>query len=432
MDDARSKGAAQNFGSFTLVPARCARRGPDGRETVLRPKTYAVLNELLAHRGQVVTREALIAVVWPGVTIGDEGLTQCVREVRVALGPDGPDMIRTLPKRGYMLDLGGNENASAVEEPHGPESVPLRHPAPPARRWRWVVPAAAAPIVLGMIAWSLTSSSPRPPQIPSRVQAEQLIDRANHWHRSEVGAAAWRGQRDLYARAVAIDPDQPAGWVGLALTNANLIHYRHSDARAQDLEAAEAAAQRAYALAPNSAEANAAVAAVDRLRPERLELSLAGFQRAFELDPSDYSMRAQLGWMMAQLGRAEDGDGLLRAALVAAPPGHPFRPSWYYYLGMIDLLLGRGDHGVGWLRQAQASGGGAYLDAHRFDVTMAAALAQAGQSEAAAVQLRDILARQPDLTLEKLRTSPPWGSGHPVFKAQLERVFEGLSLAGLR
>lgn len=433
MDDARSLGSAQSLGSFTLIPARCALRGPDRRETVLRPKTYAVLNELLAHRGQVVTREALIDAVWPDVTVGDESLTQCVRELRAALGPAGPDMIRTLPKRGYMLDPAGSGAESSVIEPHAPEPVPVAHTEAPARPWRLVIPTAALSIVLGIIAWNFTASSPpRPPQVPPRVQAEQLTDRANHWYGREAGASAWRGQRDLYARAVAIDPDRAAAWVGLALTNANLIHYRHSDAPAEDLRAAEAAAQRAYALAPNSAEANAAVAAVDRLRPARLEQSLAGFQRAVELNPSDYSMRAQLGWMMAQLGRAEDGEILLRAALIIAPPTHPFRPSWYYYLGMIDLLLGRGDHGVGWLRRAQDSGGGAYLDAYRFDLTLAAALAQAGQSEAAAALVREILARQPDLTLEKLRASPPWGSRHPVFKAQLERVFEGLSMAGVR
>ncbi|MEJ1936817.1 hypothetical protein WDZ92_42030, partial [Nostoc sp. NIES-2111] len=147
--------------------------------------------------------------------------------------------------------------------------------------------------------------------------------------------------------------------------------------------------------------------------------------------PAEFTVRAQLGWMMAQLGRAEDGEILLRAALVLAPPGHPFRPSWYYYLGMIDLLLGRGDQGVGWLRQAQVAGGGAYLDAHRFDLTLAAALAQAGRKEEAVIPLREALARQPDLTVEALRNRSPWGSRNPVFRAQLERVFEGLSLAGL-
>ena len=424
MDGARSTASERRFGRFTLDPARCALRGPDDSEVVLRPKTFAVLHELLAHRGEVVTREALLTAVWPNVMVSDESLTQCIRELRVALGPGGSGMLRTLPRRGYMLDLQQAGSEAAADPAGTPPAAPLR---------RWILPGIAGAILLGVAAWHVMLPAPAgAPAIPSRSQAEQLTDRANHWYRNEAGPAAWRGQRELYQRAVAADPGHVPGWVGLALSNANLVHYRHSDDPGVDFQAAEAAASRAYALAPNSAEANAAVGAVDRLRPDRLEQSLAAYQRSLDLSPGDFSVRAQLGWMMAQLGRPEDGEVLLRAALVLAPPGHPFRPSWYYYLGMIDLLLGRDGHGLDWLREAQAAGGAAYLDADRFDLTMVAALAQAGRRDEAAAMLRDVLSRRPGLTLQGLRDRPPWGSLHPTFKAQLERVFDGLVLAGMQ
>ncbi len=55
--------------------------------------------------GQVVSREALLSAVWPGVVVGDDSLTQVVIKLRKALGdvPDKPAYIQTISKRGYRL-----------------------------------------------------------------------------------------------------------------------------------------------------------------------------------------------------------------------------------------------------------------------------------------------------------------------------------------
>ena len=42
-------------------------------------------------------------VVWPGVLVSDDSLTQCVAEIRRALKEDGDRLLRTLPKRGYIF-----------------------------------------------------------------------------------------------------------------------------------------------------------------------------------------------------------------------------------------------------------------------------------------------------------------------------------------
>ena len=49
--------------------------------------------------------EEILDAVWPGVTVGDESLSQAVAELRRALGPDGVRLIRTVPQRGYILDV---------------------------------------------------------------------------------------------------------------------------------------------------------------------------------------------------------------------------------------------------------------------------------------------------------------------------------------
>lgn len=77
-----------------------------GEETArIEPKAMEVLLALAARAGEVVSREALLESVWPGVVVGDEALTQGIIKLRKALGdhPRAPTCIETIPKRGYRL-----------------------------------------------------------------------------------------------------------------------------------------------------------------------------------------------------------------------------------------------------------------------------------------------------------------------------------------
>ena len=77
-----------------------------GAETVrIEPKAMELLAALAARAGEVVSRETLLAEVWPGVVVGDEALTQAIIKLRRALGddPKKPVYIETISKRGYRL-----------------------------------------------------------------------------------------------------------------------------------------------------------------------------------------------------------------------------------------------------------------------------------------------------------------------------------------
>ena len=76
-----------------------------GKTTKLEPKAMALLCYLAERSGQVVSREALLAAIWPGVVVGDDSLTQAIIKLRKALGDvaDAPTYIQTIPKRGYRL-----------------------------------------------------------------------------------------------------------------------------------------------------------------------------------------------------------------------------------------------------------------------------------------------------------------------------------------
>ena len=88
----------------------------------LRRKSFDVLRYLIEHAGSVVTKEELIKGVWPNVTVSDESLTQCISEVRRALGEAGHRIIKTVPRRGYLFDvpidpIGASAVAEALSSP---------------------------------------------------------------------------------------------------------------------------------------------------------------------------------------------------------------------------------------------------------------------------------------------------------------------------
>ena len=94
--------ATYRFGGFALDPARGILRRPDGAEVGLRPKSAEVLRTS-RNPGRVVSRDELMEAVWPGVIVTDDSITQCVAEIRRVLGDEGAPLLRTLPRRGYLL-----------------------------------------------------------------------------------------------------------------------------------------------------------------------------------------------------------------------------------------------------------------------------------------------------------------------------------------
>jgi Tol biopolymer transport system component/DNA-binding winged helix-turn-helix (wHTH) protein len=77
-----------------------------GARIRLQEQPTLVLKELMAHAGEVVTREQLIGLIWPkGVVDFDTGLNTAIRKLRSALGDDAetPRYIETLPRRGYRF-----------------------------------------------------------------------------------------------------------------------------------------------------------------------------------------------------------------------------------------------------------------------------------------------------------------------------------------
>lgn len=121
----------------------------DGQIVKLQPQPSRVLSLLLAHPGEVLSREELREALWPdGTTVEfDQGLNYCIRQIRAALGESAsdPDFIETIPKKGYRF-------IAAIESSAEEAGLPVHSLAP--RRIRRPLLAGAVALFLLFMAWT--------------------------------------------------------------------------------------------------------------------------------------------------------------------------------------------------------------------------------------------------------------------------------------
>src|SRR5262245_5994989 len=92
------------FGPFVFEPQHALlRRGR--RVLPLTRKACEVLQYLVVHPDQLVSKEALFQAVWPETAVSDAVLTNRVAELRQALGDDAkrPRFIATVHRQGYRF-----------------------------------------------------------------------------------------------------------------------------------------------------------------------------------------------------------------------------------------------------------------------------------------------------------------------------------------
>jgi DNA-binding winged helix-turn-helix (wHTH) protein len=100
--------------SFEIATKRIT--SEDGRNVPLRSQSLSVLECLLRANGALVTKEALMAEVWPTSAVTDDSLVQCIREIRAALGDTSHKILQTYSRRGYRLVVGISESLDMTNE----------------------------------------------------------------------------------------------------------------------------------------------------------------------------------------------------------------------------------------------------------------------------------------------------------------------------
>jgi TolB-like protein/DNA-binding winged helix-turn-helix (wHTH) protein/Tfp pilus assembly protein PilF len=130
-----------SLGELRVSPVEGEIAGPGGVQK-LDPKVMGVLVTLAGHANHVVTRDELLARLWPGAVVTDDALSRCLYELRRHLVVAGGSeecraLIETMPKRGYRL------NAEVTPLAQAPAAA-----AGSGRRSRWALWAAAASVAI--------------------------------------------------------------------------------------------------------------------------------------------------------------------------------------------------------------------------------------------------------------------------------------------
>ncbi len=318
---------------------------PRGR---LEPKGTALLIVLAESAGQLVDKESLIDKLWPGQVVTDDALTRVVSRVRRSLDddPKSPEIIETIPKRGYRLiaseikwlrDSSQGENPELPITGQRPDDDNAQVITSPTfnkatnqtltgkRRW----PLVAIVIVLALVCGVMVirgSGYEVSDNLSSDSQAQVLVSQADDYY------AKMRRQDNemaiaLYQEVIAMHPDAGTGQAGLAnalvqqvlrwpnpvseptvpLATQDLSHALASgrtttpDAK-RKLERALALAQQAVAKAPDDARAHKALGFVYAAR-QQFPQALESYRKAIDHDSNAWDALINTGDVLEISGR---------------------------------------------------------------------------------------------------------------------------------
>ena len=365
------------FGLFTLDPSRSVlRRGNE--ELALRPKSFDVLRYLLERPGRIAAKGELFEAVWPGLSVTDDSLVQCVMDIRDALGDDGRTIIKTIPRRGYLIDaavstmdLTDEAGAASPRSPtlaglQGDGSTPRPAPLPRDRRNTHNHPFAALRArirtsprqvaiiagVLVLITGALAAIALRRPA-PMNTNVVHQTMLATATFEKERSPKTYREAFALFAKAIDMDPDFVPALIGYAQVIIVGVTEHWAPPREQDmrLNLAEAAIERAISLEPGNPRALRVKGFLLRARgqPDR---AIAALERARALSPKDPWVHADLGRARIDAGQAMDAIADLETAMRLSPDD-PASYVWSYQAGIAAVHAGQPRIALDWLQKSE-------------------------------------------------------------------------------
>jgi DNA-binding winged helix-turn-helix (wHTH) protein/tetratricopeptide (TPR) repeat protein len=344
-----------SFDEFVLDADRGALL-KEGEDVPLRPKSFEVLSYLVSHHGRLVSKDELLKAVWADVVVTGDSLTQCLIEIRKALADKSKNIVRTVPRRGYLLDV-----PVTVHEPAGnPEKNSAsglffsnRRPSV------WSMGAALVlAVAIAGIGWNGAQNSQPPQGIQDPAHASSPISvamqhnlRGRFFHNRRAPGDLERALAQ-YHQALDADPGLADAWIGMAGTL--LVQAYESDGFISEdvLTSYKSALDRALELEPENGEAHARLSRYYKnihepgLAQEHLEIALergwnnplvlsiaAGTafsqslfneaivlqRRAASLDPLGFVNRGNLAGMLYSAGRLDEAELEFNKALDLNP-----------------------------------------------------------------------------------------------------------------
>jgi TolB-like protein/class 3 adenylate cyclase/Tfp pilus assembly protein PilF len=229
--------------------------------------------------------------------------------------------------------------------------------------------------------------------------------------------------RRLFERALALDPANVWGLIGIAVVDLYVALNFLPDDRTARLAAAEAALAEVLCVAPENAFAHLFMGIV-QIWTNRAPQGIRECKRALELDRNLADAHAQIGGAKISFGHAEETEAHIQEALRLSPRDAVVY-QWYMFAGWAKLSLGEDEEAIAWLRRSIETNRN-YPISHFF---LAAALARSGRLSEARSETRAGLAINPTFTISRFRASEPNDSAAAMTGSG--RVVEGLRKAGV-
>jgi TolB-like protein/DNA-binding winged helix-turn-helix (wHTH) protein/Tfp pilus assembly protein PilF len=228
-----------------------------------------------------------------------------------------------------------------------------------------------------------------------------------------------RKARELYQKAIELDPDFALAYAMLAWTHAFDAMNGWSEVREESLAQAHALATRAIVSDKELPIAYFVRGLVYRERGEYMK-ALVEAEKAIAIDSNYANAHVLLATLLYYTGRPQEGLERIKKAM-KLNPHHPY--NYPFHLGQAYFILGRYQEAI----EALEQGLGTNPSSERMRVWLAAAYAQAGREEDAKWEAEQVLALNPDFSLQRIRQAFPFKD-----PADIERFLDGLRIAGIK
>jgi len=449
------------FDNYALDPDRRELRS--GTTIVaMEPQAFDLLLHLIRQREQVVSRDELIESIWGGRIVSESALSTRINAVRSAIGDSGTEqrLIKTLPRKGVRFVGEVREERKPCElasarsiEPRALETIDLHQvtaglpaqqvpgtaaidghleapspvmPAPLESSHfsgsRAAVAAVAAIGVLGfgVLTWSYLARSAQSERTRMNIETAAKLTRISEkiqiTSREDYEAA-----RTIRQWAVDLDRHNAEAQANLSFAIvAGVLNHWSVDAVA-DLHAADLAVQDALLIAPGSERVRGAQCQILRAM-RRFEAAITACSELAQSFPKYAYLHKEIGYDKLMMGQPNEALAEFLEADRLAPDSQ-LRWSWEQGMGLVYLMEGEDQKAIEWLSRAALEAPNAGHPA----AFLASAYALVGREQEAHEALGHYLKLWPDTTLKNF--GPTIGTA--AFNSKMERVLEGLRLAGL-
>ena len=420
------------------------------------PQVFDLLEYLIRHRERVVSRDELIETIWGGRTVSESALSTRINAIRTAIGDSGiqQHLIKTLPRRGIRFVGEVREEQKAPEasaryaESGTVETREVRQPdevlpadlttlgrseaLPPARTAsvatrRFFVPRAAAGafvaiglVGFGVLTWSYFARSAQPEQIKANIEMAAKLTHISQ-DISMTSREDYEAVRNLQQWAVSLDPRNPAALARLTSAIVTGVLNQWSSDPIADLQAADLTLQDAIRIAPDDMMVRGSQCHILRAM-RQFEAAIKVCSELAKSFPNYPILHKEIGYDKLMLGQLDEALAEFFEADRVAPNSR-LRWSWDQGIGLIYLMQGQDQKAIEQLSRSalEAPNAGhpvAYL---------ASAYALVGREQQARDALDHHMKLWPKTTLSNFEPMV----GTAAFNNRMERVLEGLRLAGL-